>query len=80
VHKPCGEILVAKAPQGVVASIMPSPELREAWRADRVKRDAEAFWKVKFQKAEDVARQKAIKIASRNTDHAQAVGDLVIAK
>ncbi len=51
VHKPCGENAVAHAPEGVSATIVPSPELRAKWRAEREERTAKDFWKQKFSEA-----------------------------
>ena len=56
VHKPCGEKAVAGAPQGVKATITPSPELRAKWRAERDERAARSFWTEKFAQARPLAR------------------------
>lgn len=44
VHKPCGEILRANAPEGVVVTLEPSQDQRVKWRQERQAREAAKFW------------------------------------
>lgn len=44
VHKPCGEKLVAAAPKEKEARLVPSPELKAQWTAERTERQARDFW------------------------------------
>ena len=48
VHKPCGEMLLKSAPEGVKARLVPSRELREEWRERRL---AANFWDNAFKNA-----------------------------
>ena len=51
VHKPCGEMLLKSAPQGVKANLVPSRELREEWRQKRLTQD---FWGKAFADARPI--------------------------
>lgn len=44
VHKPCGERLVESAPADLDAKLVPSPELKTQWTAERTERQAKEFW------------------------------------
>ena len=59
VHKPCGEKLIAQAPEGSSVKLIPSKELRDEWRAERDNRQVRTFWSEKFQKARVVSSQKS---------------------
>lgn len=48
VHKPCGEVLVKSAPEGVKARLVPSRQLRDEWQSKRM---ANNFWSAAFQSA-----------------------------
>lgn len=48
VHKPCGESLMATAPEGVKTNLVPSRQLREEWRTKRM---AQSFWGAAFKDA-----------------------------
>jgi len=52
VHKPCGEMLLKSAPEGVKARLVPSRELREEWRTKRLTQD---FWGKAFDKAKPLS-------------------------
>ncbi|HEX8947067.1 MAG TPA: hypothetical protein VF829_02535 [Candidatus Paceibacterota bacterium] len=54
VHKPCGGKAIALAPEGVKVTMVPSPELKARWRAERDARDAQAFWAEKFAQAKPI--------------------------
>lgn len=41
VHRPCGEVLVKSAPEGVKARLVPSRQLRDEWQSKRM---AQNFW------------------------------------
>lgn len=51
VHKPCGEKLVVSAPEGVLARLIPSSELKARWQAERAERNVRSFWEEKFSQA-----------------------------
>ena len=51
VHKPCGEKLVATAPAGENARLIPSPELKREWSEKRAEREAKEFWEAAFAKS-----------------------------
>jgi len=51
VHKPCGERAAAQAPEGTTVKVCPSQALRKQWEQERCERDAQNFWKDKFQEA-----------------------------
>jgi hypothetical protein len=53
VHKPCGEMLQKSAPAGVRTSLIPSPQLRDEWRAKRL---AKGFWDTAFANAKPIAK------------------------
>ena len=53
VHKPCGEMLQASAPEGVRTTLVPSPQLRDEWRAKRL---AKGFWDTAFANAKPIAK------------------------
>lgn len=48
VHKPCGEMVIKTAPEGVRTRLVPSRELREEWRERRLAQD---FWGKAFANA-----------------------------
>jgi hypothetical protein len=48
VHKPCGELAMRSAPEGVRTQLVPSRELREEWRERRLAQD---FWGKAFANA-----------------------------
>jgi hypothetical protein len=41
VHKPCGTLLLKSAPAGVRARLVPTRQLQEEWRVERM---AKSFW------------------------------------
>lgn len=49
VHKPCGRELAKHAPESANVKLVPSPELAEQFRQERV----QSFWKDKFHEAEE---------------------------
>ena len=59
VHKPCGEKAIANAPEGAKAELIPSPELRARWRAEREQRSAQAFWGEKFSQAKPIRKERS---------------------
>lgn len=48
VHRPCGEVLVKSAPEGVKARLVPSRQLRDEWQSKRM---AANFWGKAFENA-----------------------------
>ncbi len=44
VHKPCGDQLIAGAPQGVKAKLIPSQELKREWQEQRDAKRVRQFW------------------------------------
>ena len=56
VHKPCGELMIAGAPQGVKAKLVPSRQLREEWRNKRL---TQTFWDKAFANAKPIKARGA---------------------
>ncbi|MBP6858578.1 MAG: hypothetical protein KBC33_01965 [Candidatus Pacebacteria bacterium] len=48
VHKPCGTLLLKSAPKGVKARLVPTRQLQEEWRVERM---AKSFWGAAFTSA-----------------------------
>lgn len=63
VHKPCGEMLLKSAPEGVKAKLEPSRELREEWRARRM---TEGFWSKAFADAKPIKAQTTPVVAPQS--------------
>ena len=53
VHKPCGEMLQKSAPKDVRTALVPSPQLRDEWRAKRL---AQGFWNTAFANAKPLVK------------------------
>lgn len=55
-HKPCGETLLAHAPEGMKGRVVPSRELREVWARQRTEQSARSFWNQKFAQAKPISK------------------------